>query len=59
MRILLEPSVKASESHVNPLKIDVVNTIERDETPEEAQKRIAQAEEEKKKAGKKAPPSIV
>lgn len=39
-----------------PLNITVVKTIERDETPEEAQKRIAQAEEEKKKTGKKAPP---
>jgi hypothetical protein len=42
-----------------PLKIVVVNTIERPETPEETQKRLALAEEEKKKAGKKAPAGIL
>jgi len=35
----------------------VVNTFERPETEEEKQKRLAQAEDEKKKTGKKAPPS--
>jgi len=34
----------------------VVNTVERPETAEEAQKRAVQAEEEKKKAGKKVAP---
>lgn len=38
-----------------PLNIEVVKMMERDETPEETQKRLALAEEEKKKAGKKRP----
>lgn len=45
----------AAESQPRPFKIEVVVTNERDETPEEVQKRIAQAEEDKKKTGKKPP----
>lgn len=37
-----------SDTKAPPIKIVVVNTIERDETPEEKQKRLAQAEEEKR-----------
>jgi len=47
-----------SDSKARPMNIEVVRSIERDETPEETQKRIAAEEEAKKKAGKKAPPRI-
>lgn len=36
-----------------PVAIDVVKMLERDETPEETQRRLAQAEEEKKKLKKR------
>ena len=56
--IYIDLAAPQSDSKASPIKIMVVNTIERDEAPEEKLKRLEKAEEEKKAKGKKPPPSI-
>ena len=51
----LTVAVPPPEAQASTLPIAVVKMKERDETPEETQKRLALLEEEKKKGGKKKP----